>query len=96
MILTIQDKLTQDVFDGLESKAARKFPVGLHKVARRKLDQLNAAHVLDDLKMPPGNRLHALKDDLKGFHSISINGQWRIIFRWLDGNVEDVKITDYH
>lgn len=96
MIGSIQDKTTQDIFDGADSKAARSFPKDLHRIARRKLDQLNAAKSLDDLKVPPGNRLHALKNELKGFHSISINDQWRIIFRWAAGNAEDVKITDYH
>jgi toxin HigB-1 len=96
MIGSIQDKATQDIFDGLSSKAARRLPVELHRIARRRLDQLNAVKVLSDLKVPPGNRLHALKDDLIGFHSISINDQWRIIFRWVGGNALDVKITDYH
>lgn len=62
----------------------------------RKLDMLNAAHVLDDLKAPPGNRLEALKGDLAGFHSIRINSQWRIIFRWTPSGPEDVEIIDYH
>ena len=65
-------------------------------MAARKLDLINAAHVLDDLKVPPGNRLEALKGDLKGKHSIRINGQWRIVFRWADGNAHEVAITDYH
>ena len=96
MIKSIQDKLTQDIFDGADSKAARRLPGQLHRTARRKLDQLNAAQDLNDLKIPPGNRLHALKDDLKGFHGISANDQWWIIFIWTDGNAEKVKITDYH
>jgi proteic killer suppression protein len=96
MIRSIQDKTTQDIFDGADSKAARSFPKDLHLLARRKLDQLNAAKVLDDLKVPPGNRLHALKNEWKGFHSISINDQWRIVFRWTPGNADDVKIIDYH
>lgn len=57
---------------------------------------LNAARVLDDLKIPPGNRLEALKGDLEGKHSIRINEQWRIVFRWDDGGVRDVIVTDYH
>ncbi len=62
----------------------------------RRLDYLDSALNLDDLRIPPSNRLHPLKDDLKGYHSISINMKWRIIFIWNDGNAYDVKITDYH
>lgn len=62
----------------------------------RKLDMLNAAYQLEDLRSPPGNRLEALKGDLKGFYSIRINEQWRIIFQWQNGNVLAVKIVDYH
>lgn len=66
------------------------------KTALRKLDVLNAAAKLDDLKAPPGNRLEALKGALQGFHSIRVNDQWRLVFRWLDGKVEEVRLTDYH
>ncbi len=68
----------------------------LRKIALRKLDMLDYAHVLDDLKSPPGNRLEALKGDLKGFHSIRINDQWRIIFKWTVQGPEEIKIIDYH
>lgn len=61
-----------------------------------KLKLLDAAEALDDLRSPPGNRLHALKDDRAGQHSISINKQWRICFIWRDGGAERVEITDYH
>lgn len=64
--------------------------------ARRKLLYLHRARTLDDLKQPPGNRLEALKGDRKGQHSIRINDQWRICFKWLDGDVFDVEIVDYH
>lgn len=57
---------------------------------------VNAAAILDDLKVPPGNRLEALKGDLKGYHSIRINDQWRVIFRWKDGSAHDVEVADYH
>jgi len=65
-------------------------------VATRKLDLLNAAHALLDLRSPPGNRLEALKGDWKGFHSIRINQQWRIVFRWIDSQALDVQVIDYH
>jgi proteic killer suppression protein len=65
-------------------------------VALRKLDLLNAAYTLDDLKVPPGNRLEALKGALKGKHSIRVNDQWRIVFRWDDGGAHEVVVTDYH
>ena len=96
MIRSIKDATTQDIFDGLNSKVARKLPQELHRKARRQLDLINAVTRIEDLKVPPGNQLEALKGDLKGFHSIRINDQWRIIFRWLDGNAEDVRIIDYH
>jgi proteic killer suppression protein len=68
----------------------------LAKVARRKLVQLNNAQALSDLAVPPGNRLEALKGDLAGKHSIRINEQWRIIFRWSSAGPDDVQIVDYH
>ena len=69
---------------------------GTKAVARRKLDLLHYAADLVDLRSPPGNRLEALKGDLKGRHSIRINDQWRIVFRWSEGGAEDVRIEDYH
>jgi proteic killer suppression protein len=65
-------------------------------VARRKLDAVNAAAALGDLKVPPGNRLEALKGARRGQYSIRINGQWRVCFRWRDGDAYDVEIVDYH
>lgn len=96
MIRSIADSTTQDIFDGESSKAARKLPRELHGKARRLLDLINAATRIDDLRIPPGNRLEALKGDYKGFHSVRINDQWRIIFRWLNGDADEVQITDYH
>lgn len=96
VIRSIADKTTQDIFDGVSSKAARKLPVELHQKAQRLLDLIDSSGRLDDLKVPPGNRLEPLKGDLKGFYSIRINDQWRIIFRWNNGDAEDVKILDYH
>jgi len=69
---------------------------GVAKVAKRKLDMLDYAHQLDDLRSPPGNRLEALKGDLAGFHSIRINDQWRVIFRWTDVGPTEVDVVDYH
>ncbi|HAN75370.1 MAG TPA: plasmid maintenance system killer protein [Planktothrix sp. UBA8407] len=96
MIQTFGDKRTEDLFQGISSRETRKFPADLIKVAVRKLDMLNAADQLEDLRSPPGNRLESLKGDLKGFYSIRINDQWRIIFQWQNGNVLAVKIVDYH
>jgi proteic killer suppression protein len=96
VIRSIKGQLTQDVFDGKNSKEARKFDQSLHRVAKRKLDQLNAAVRLDDLRIPPGNRLEALSGNLKELHSIRINDQWRIVFQWTPTGPEDVRIEDYH
>lgn len=96
MIASFGDQRTTDFFNGLVNARTRSLPADMVKVAHRKLDMVNAAHVLDDLKVPPGNRLEALKGDLKGKHSIRINGQWRIVFRWADGNAHEVTIADYH
>ena len=77
-------------------KVPKGFPADIAKVARRKLVMVNNARALDDLKSPPGNRLEALKSDLKGKHSVRINNQWRIVFRWTANGPEEVEITDYH
>jgi len=97
MIQSFRDRGSQDVFDATKSKAAAKAcPPDLWTGTRRRLDQLNQAHLLEDLKVPPGNRLEALKGDRKGQHSIRINDQFRICFRWTDGGPSDVEIVDYH
>lgn len=96
MIRSFGNSLAEDLFQDRTTRATRSFPAGLHRVALGKLQYLNAAAVLADLKVPPGNRLEALKGDRKGYHSIRINDQWRVVFRWNDGNAEDVKILDYH
>ena len=97
MILSFADQTTEDVFNGLQSKASRKFPVQLHRSAQRRLDYLNRAESLEDLKSPPGNRLHSLSGDRSGTWSISINEQWRITFIWAETEGPDeVKIEDYH
>ena len=93
MILSFADPETALVWSGHRS---RKLPPDIQPTALRKLRFMNAARVLEDLRVPPGNRLEALKGDLKGRHSIRINDQWRIVFVWTDGGPSDVEITDYH
>lgn len=93
MIKSYRDKQTETVANGL---VARRLPQDMQKVALRKLRQLMAAKVLEDLRLPPGNRLEALERDRAGQHSIRINDQWRICFRWVDGDALDVEIVDYH
>lgn len=97
MILSFADPGTLDVFNGVASRRARAAcPVNLWTIARRNLDQLAVAHTLDDLKAPPANRLEPLKGDRKGQHSIQINDQFRICFRWTAEGPSDVEIVDYH
>lgn len=93
MIFEFNCKETEKVWNG---EKTRKWSNQIVKIALRKLFMLNAAHILDDLRIPPSNRLHVLKGNLKDYHSISINMQWRIIFQWNDGQVKSVSITDYH
>jgi proteic killer suppression protein len=96
MIVNFADKATEDIFHGTDSKSARQIPNTAWRIAARKLDMVNGAHDLRDLKIPPANRLEALKGKLSGFHSIRVNDQYRIIFRWDEGNARDVEIIDYH
>ena len=97
MIVSFKDEGTEDVFDGRDTKKARKaYPQNLWRVARRKLDQINQAAELDDLRVPPGNRLEELKGDRKGHHSIRINEQHRVCFTWTERGAEGVEIVDYH
>lgn len=96
MIASFGDKATEDLYDGTPSAKARKFPKDIVATALRKLDLLNAAGALQDLRSPPGNRLEALTGDLKGFYSIRVNEQWRLVFRWEGSDALDVKLTDYH
>ncbi len=96
MIRSLAGKTTKDIFDGIDSRHARKLPKELHNKARRLLDQINAAPALKVLKTPPGNRLEKLHGALKGFRSLRINDQWRIVFRWEGNDAYNVKITDYH
>ena len=96
MIVGFRDQATEDIFHGKNTKSARRIPPVVWKVARRKLDMLNAAHELHDLAVPPSNRLEALHGKLSDFHSIRINDQFRLIFIWADGNAKEVQVTDYH
>ena len=96
MISSFGSKLTEDIFYDRKTKDTRKFPSELYRVARRKLLYLYEAEELKDLRVPPNNRLEALKGDLKGYYSIRINKQWRVVFRWSNRSASDVKITDYH
>lgn len=96
MIKSFGDKATADLYHGISSSKVRKLPTQILDSATHKLDILNAVTSLHDLRSPPGNRLKALRGDYKGFHSIRINAQWRIIFRWQNSNVYDVAIVDYH
>lgn len=93
MILSFSDKTTEVIFSGV---LVRKIDRNVQKLALRKLRYIDAAIRLDDLKIPPANRLEKLKGDLEGFFSIRVNDQYRIIFKWLDGNASDVKFIDYH
>ncbi|HQS68914.1 MAG: plasmid maintenance system killer [Novosphingobium sp. 28-62-57] len=93
MIVSFADKETEAIWFG---KRSRKLPADIQSRALAKLALLDAAAELDDLKNPPSNRLHDLKKDRAGQHSISINKQWRICFVWKDGNTHNVEITDYH
>jgi proteic killer suppression protein len=96
MIISFGDPATEDLFHRRQTRCVRQFPPDITRTALRKLDVMNMAHQLEDLRSPPANRLKVLKGALKGLHSIRVNDQWRITFRWVDGNVHDVLLTDYH
>jgi proteic killer suppression protein len=96
MITSFGDSATEDLYHNRPTNRARRFPANIRSTALRKLDVLNAAHRLDDLRSPPGNRLEALRGDLQGFHSLRVNDQWRIVFRWVDGTAREVSLTDFH
>jgi len=96
MIMSFGDKATEDVYNGVSSKDSRKIPNTILSAACRKLDMINAAQRLQDLRVPPQNRLKPLKGDLQGFDSIRINDQFRIIFKMIQSDAHNVKIVDYH
>lgn len=92
MIKSFGDRRTQELFDEL---LVREFH-GFSRAAKRKLELVNAAARLDDLRVPPANRLEKLRGNLDGYYSIRINDQWRVVFRWIDEHSHDVQIVDYH
>jgi len=97
MILSFKSPGTEDVFNGVDTKSARKScPKSLWKIAARKLEQLDSVVSLNELRIPPGNKLEALTGDRKGQHSIRINDRYRICFFWTDDGPERVEIVDYH
>ena len=93
MIENFGDSATESIYRGLR---VRGLPGVIQERARRKLRMINQARIVEDLQVPPGNRLEQLKGNLNGFWSIRINQQWRVIFRWQDGSKHDVRIIDYH
>ncbi len=95
-IKSFGNKLAEDLYDDHTSKEVRHFPPELRRPARRKLLYLHDAESLADLRAPPGNRLEALHGDWQGYHSIRINDQWRVVFRWQDDGADDVYVIDYH
>ena len=96
MIRGFADQGTEDLYHGKSSKHARKVPTSIWRVVQRKLDLLNRAVSLGDLRVPPSNRLEKLRGNLEGFHSIRVNDQYRIIFAFRDGDAYDVQVLDYH
>lgn len=93
MIKTFADRSTQELY---ETGRSKRFPPEIRKRAIRKLEYLDLATGLEDLKVPPSNRLHELARDRKGQYAISVNDQWRICFQFVDGDAYDVELTDYH
>ena len=96
MLTSFANQLAEDLVYDRKSRETRRFPNELRRIARRKLLYLHEAVNLSDLKVPPGNRLETLKGDLRGYYSIRINDQWRLVFRWNRGQAENVQIVDYH
>ena len=97
MIVTFKDKATEDIFNGKVTRHARKIcPQTLWRIAVRKLDQLDSAQSLNELRVPPGNHLESLYGERKGEFSIRINEQYRICFKWSQSGPYDVEIIDYH
>jgi len=93
MILSFGDKETEQIYSGIRVK---QLPLEIQTIGRRKLRMLNNSQTINDLKIPPSNRLEKLGGKLNDYYSIRINDQWRIIFQWVEGQSENVKIVDYH
>jgi len=96
MIASFGDKRTSDLFHGKNSSVVRRIAADIRSAVLRKLDLIQGAEKLIDLRSPPGNRLESLSSDLKGFYSIRVNNQWRIIFKWGSDKAHEVKLVDYH
>ena len=96
VIVSFGDRATEALYHGRRDAKTRRIPSDILSATLRKLDMLNAASELVDLRVPPGNRLEALRGDRKGFHSIRVNEQWRIVFRWTAVGPERVTLIDYH
>ena len=96
MIQSFADDTTADIFRERNSKAARQIPRDLWRVVQRKLKMLDVASRLSDLEAPPGNRLKALRGEMKGRHSIRVNDQYRVTFRWENEHAFEVAVEDYH
>lgn len=96
MIGSFKDSDLEEFYYEGPGRRTKRIPADLHKVIRRKLDQIFNAVELSDLRAPPGNRLEALKGERKGYHGIRVNDQWRIVFRWERDVAYEVELTDYH
>ena len=96
MIASFGDLATEDLYHGRQTNRVRRFPPNIMAAALRKLDVLRAAHRLQDLRSPSGNRLEALKGDYLGYYSIRVNEQWRLVFRWENDSAHAVSLVDYH
>jgi proteic killer suppression protein len=96
VIVSFGDKRTEALYHGEPQKLVARLPPDMREAALRKLDVLEAAQTLSDVRSPPGNRLEALRGELRGFHSIRINDQSRLVFRWVGSNAHEVRIADYH
>jgi proteic killer suppression protein len=96
VIRTLADDATRDIWNGVNSKAARRIPRELWPVVRRKLDQTDVVTRLDDLRVPPGNRLHGFVGSGRGLHAARVNDQYRIVFRFEGTDAFEVRCTDYH
>jgi proteic killer suppression protein len=96
MIVSFGDKTTEDIFHGYDTKPSRKIAQSLWTRVQAKLDLLNASTTLEDLRVPPSNRLEKLRGDWAGFYSLRVNDQYRVVFRFAGENASDVRCTDYH
>lgn len=96
MIASFGDRATEDLYHGRKTGRVRRFPPDIVASALRKMDVIRAAHHLQDLRSPPGNRLETLSGNYEGFYSIRVNQQWRLVFRWENDSAYELSLTDYH